>query len=134
MGAYDTVTLVDRTGLGGVDIIFDGAIIKFAKGQTEKAVPQVIAEWLFRVDQHKVHTTDGEYVQRFGIKDPPEDMVRSMGEEPDCSPITIDKTRVEGWDTDRFVLDRGEVRVRNVKQSPADFTNDATPGGFGKAR
>lgn len=132
---FDTVTLVDRAGLGGVDIIYDGQIIKFEKGQVEKPVPQILVEWLYRVDQQKVHTTDGEYVQRFGVKDPTEELIRNLGEVPDCSPIEIDKSRVEGWDTDRFALrDGGNVRTMQIGRNPADYASDATPGTFGKAR
>ena len=133
---FDTVTLVDRSGLGGVDIIYDGQIIKFEKGQVEKPVPQILVEWLYRVDQQKVHTTDGEYVQRFGVRNPPEELIKSLGEEPDCTPIQIDNSRVEGWDSDRFAIDRdpAKTQVKQLKRNPGDFGNDATAGGFARAR
>ena len=132
---FSYVTLVDRAGLGGVDIIFDGQVIKFEKGQVERPVPQILAEWLFRVDQQKVHTVDGEYVQRFGVKDPPESLLTAVGGSIDSSPIEIDKTRVEGWDTDRFAVDRPEqMKTIQLKRNPADYENTATPGGFGRQR
>lgn len=134
--AYDFVTLVDRTGLGGCEIIHDGFRVVFKRGQTERPVPQFLAEWLSRVDQQKVHTTDGEFVQRFGVKDPSEEFLRTVGD-MDCSPITVDKNRLEGWDVDQYAIDRdpAKTRVIELRRNPADFANVATPGStFGNER
>jgi hypothetical protein len=127
-------TIVDRTGKGGVDIVFDGQILTFKPGETIKPVPASLAAWLFRVDQHKVHTVDGEYVHRFGLKDASESLLRDIGVQ-DCSPIEIDTSRVEGWDTERYAPDRPDrMRTIPLKRNPADFANQATPGGYGTER
>ena len=130
----DYVTLVDRAGIGGVSVVYDGAYYVFKPGQTERPVPQNLAEWLFRVDQQKVHTTDGEFVQRFGLKDAPQEFLERIGGQPDSWPITIDNTRVEGWDTETYAQREGQTRVVQLKRNPADYANVATPGGFGIER
>jgi len=133
---FDYVTLVDRAGKGGCEIIYDGVRIVFKPGQTERPVPQFLAEWLMRVDQQKVHTTNGEYVQRFGVKNAPEELTRLIGE-VDCSPITIDGSRAEGWDTDSYAPDRGATRTVQLKRGPGDYANDAagmSGASYGKER
>lgn len=133
--AYEYVVLVDRTGKGGCEIIHDGYRIVFKPGQKERAVPCFLAEWLFRVDQHKVHTTTGEYVQRFGIKDAPEEILRTIGEQT-CEPITIDTNRAEGWDVDQYAeRDARHTAVVTLRPRPGDYANDATPStSFGNER
>jgi hypothetical protein len=128
------VILIDRAGIGDCNIMFDGALYQFKPGQTERPVPVALVDWLFRVDQQRVHTTDGEYVQRFGLKDPSEELVARLGGTPDSWPITIDNTRVEGWDTDTYAQREGKVKVLQLKRNPADYANVATPGGFGSER
>jgi hypothetical protein len=131
MYGFDTVTLVDRTGLGSTEIVFDGQRIVFKPGQTERVVPAFLAEWLSRVDQHRVHTTDGGWEHRFGFKN--ED-----GEVTDCSPIQIDKSKLEGWNVDAYAIDRDpeKVQYRELRRNPADFQNDAAASGgsFSKQR
>ena len=129
---YEFVILVDRTGLGGCEIIHDGIRVVFKPGQKERPVPQFLAEWLSRVDQQKVHTTDGEYVQRFGVRDAPEEFITRVGE-MDCSPITIDTQRLEGWDTGA-VGREGQMRPVQLKPRPSDYASDATKGSFGAER
>jgi hypothetical protein len=136
--SYDYVTLVDRATNDisrTREIIHDGFRVVLKPGQTERTVPQFLAEWLFRVDQQKVHTTDGEFICRFGIKDAPEEFVARVGDAvKDCSPIQIDTTRLEGWDTsyaDRF---SGEMKTIQLARRPQDYTNDAAGAvTFGKA-
>lgn len=128
---FEYVILVDRTGQGGVEIIHDGVRIVFKPGQKERPVPLFLAEWLARVDQHKVHTTDGDWVNRFGVRDAPQELINRVGE-LDCSPIKIDTTRMEGWNSDAYA-DRGDkVEVRQLKRHAQDYANVATPGSFGK--
>ena len=94
-------------------------------------MPLFLAEWLARVDQHKVHTTDGDWVNRFGVRDAPQELINRVGE-LDCSPIKIDTTRMEGWNSDAYA-DRGDkVEVRQLKRHAQDYANVATPGSFGK--
>lgn len=130
MYGFETVTLVDRTGLGNTEIVFDGQRVTFKRGQKERVVPRFLAEWLSRVDQHKVHTTDGEWAPRFGFKVDDEDVT-------DCSPIEIDKTKLEGWNVDAYAIDRDPEKtvIRELRRNPADFQNDAAPSGtFSKQR
>jgi hypothetical protein len=132
---YEFVNLVDRTGKGGCEIIHDGIRIVFKPGQKERPVPLFLAEWLARVDQQRVHTTGGEWVQRFGVRDAPDELTKRVGE-MDCSPIDIDTQRVEGWDTDA-APDRGEGQLRTIqlKRNPSDYANVAAGGGtFSKER
>lgn len=130
---FEIVNLVDRTGKGGCEIIFDGVRVPFKPGQKERPVPQFLAEWILSVDQHKVHTKDGEFVNRFAVKeDAPEDFRLRLGRAAcDTTPIEIDTDRLEGWDTDNSidVADRGTERVINLGKKRADFGNDAAPGG-----
>jgi len=124
---YEFVTLVDRTGKGGCEIIHDGVRCVFPMGRAERPVPRFLVEWLYRVDQQKVHTVTGEYVQRFGIKEPNDELAAILGPEAfDCSPIEIDKERLEGWDTDA-VPDRGPMKAINLGRQT--LTNDAPTGG-----
>lgn len=129
---FEIVTLVDRTLKGGCEIVFDGARVVFKPGQVERPVPQFLAEWVFRVDQHKVHTKDGDFVSRFALKeDAPDDFKARMGRAAcDTTPIEIDTDRLEGWDTDASpdAADRGATRVLNLKPQRADFASDAAPG------
>ena len=130
---FEYVILVDRSGLGGTEIIHDGVRIVFKPGQVERPVPLFLAAWLARVDQHKVHTTNGDWVSRFGVRDAPDELIRQVGE-MDCSPIKIDTTRMEGWNSDMYA-DRGDhVEVRQLKRQPQDYSNVATPGTFGRER
>ena len=130
---FDYVTLVDRTGQGGCEIIHDGQRIVFKPGQKERPVPLFLAQWLARVDQHKVHTTDGEWVSRFGVRDAPDELLKTVGE-MDASPIKLDTKRLEGWNVDAYSEDRGKVETRQLQRRPSDYANDATPGSFGKER
>lgn len=129
---FDFVTLVDRAMKGGCELIHDGVRIVFLPGQVERPVPQFFAEWLFRVDQGKVHTKDGEYVNRFAVRGAPADMAARLGRAAlDESPIEIDTDRSEGWDVDSSMsaADRGQTRVVNLKAQRADYANVAAQGG-----
>lgn len=99
--AFSYVTLVDRTGLGGTEIIYDGVRIVFKPGETEKTVPEFVAEWLLNVgSQGRVWTEAGEHVNRFAVKDASSQLAASVGPEAvDCSPIQLAQDRIEGWDT-----------------------------------
>jgi len=134
-GSYEFVTLVDRAGRGGFEITFNGRRIVFAPGVKERPVPQDVAEWVFRTDQQKVHTTDGEYVCRLGAKGAPDDFVARLGTAvKDCSPITIDTSRAEGWDSDTYSQREGNVEVRNIRRNPGDYANQGAGGSFGSER
>ena len=107
---FRTVTLVDRTGRGGTEIIFDGIRIVLPRGKSELTLPRYVAQWLFRTTQQMVWTADGRFVSRFGIKDIPEDLAAETGPEAgDCSAIELGSGRVEGWDTS--TVDRGATQT-----------------------
>lgn len=95
---YSAVTLVDRSGEGGTEFIFDGIRFVLKPGQTELIVPKFVAQWLLRSDNYKVWTTDGEFANRFAVKAPvPQDLVDACGpESADCSPITMRTDLLEG--------------------------------------
>lgn len=131
---FRSVTLVDRAGTGGAEIIFDGVRIVFPRGVTEKAVPVFVAEWLFRVTQQHVWTTDGQYICRFGLKDAPEDILALAGPEAqDCSPIQL-ADRVEGWDTSG--VDRSNTRTvaLNIPRSLTHERQGSLAGSFGERK
>ena len=135
--AYEYVTLVDRAATGGCEIVFDGHRIPFKPGQVERPVPQFLAEWIFRVDQHKVHTRDGQYVCRFALKDAPPDLLARVGlESADQTPIEIDGERIEGWDTESGTAERGNHEIRQIGRRPGDYQRLGAPAvaTFGKER
>ena len=133
--SYQYVTLVDRAMTGGCEIVHDGVRIPFKPGEIERPVPQFLAEWLFTVDQQKVHTTDGRFVNRFAVKDPPPELLQIDEHIGDMEPIEI-QHRAEGWDTDRYASDRGPTRVIQLQRRPEDHANlGASATGFsGKER
>jgi hypothetical protein len=128
--AYETVTLVDRVGTGGFEFVFDGKRFVLKPGKPKLSVPRFVAEWLFRVDQMKVHTQDGQYVHRFGIEDGPEDLAQTLGLEPlDCTPIVLQTDVVEGWDVAAADPERAKATTINLKPRPDDFKRQGGPGG-----
>lgn len=132
---FRTVTLIDRTGQGAVEIIYDGVRIPLPKGVTEKAVPRFVAAWLFRVGQQMVWTADGRYVNRFGIKDPSDDLVAELGVEVgDISPITIDTQRSEGWDTSGVDRSAHTVVTLNLPPVPLRERQGTREAAFGERK
>ena len=123
---YEAVTLVDRVGTGGVEFIFDGKRFVLKPGKTQLTVPRFVAEWVIgRSKQMHVHTTDGAYLCRFGIKDGPEDIIEVLGPEAlACDPITIDTTRVEGWDAEAQDPQRAKAKTLTLRPNPGDFKRD----------
>ena len=123
---YSVVTLVDRTGVGGTEFIFDGKRFGLKPGQTELAVPRFVAEWLLSVDQTKVWTTDGRFVSRFGVKDAPPDFLERLDPgAADTDLITIDGSRVEGWEAEATDPDRARATVLTAKDDPRLKKNPA---------
>mgnify|MGYP001557853463 CR=1 FL=1 len=113
--ALSYVTLVDRAGTGGTELIYDGVRIVFKPGETEKTVPEFVAEWLFTVTQGHVWTETGEFVNRFAVKDASQQMADILGPEAmDCSPIVLDHSRIEGWDTSSVDRSSHETLTLNV--------------------
>ena len=100
--------LVDRAAEGGFEIWHDGyPVVVFPKGQIEMTVWGDLLPHIFTHDHLKVHTKDGQYVSRVSIKGTVgtpaaelEQIAIEYGAEAlDESPIEIDRTRYEGWDT-----------------------------------
>lgn len=125
MSSYSAVPLklVDRTLQGGGEILFDGERISFSPGEVEKFVVRALVEFLYlRSEQQKVWTTNGEFVQRFAVENPPAHLVAALGPEVgDCSPITIDTKRVEGSDTSGFVRPDARMVVKNLSVPLSEF-------------
>ena len=98
------VTLVDRA-TNDLDrpreIFHDSESKVLAPGQREVTISQHLAGWLLRFSQqHHIHTTDGRFLCRFGLKDAPEDFLLHLGPEAaDCSPVERDLLVGEGWNT-----------------------------------
>jgi hypothetical protein len=142
--AQEYVTLVDRTG-GPGEFMFGGRPRVFkprvhgADSTTREArltVPLEIARWVLTNERQHVWTTDGVFVPRFTIKEGPEELLNELGEEAfDTSPITIDTSRAEGWNTD--TADRGATRTVPLRRQASDFAHQggALAGTFsGKER
>lgn len=110
---FETVTLVDRTGEGGTEIIYDAVRLVFPPGIDVKNVPRFVAQWLFQTQRHMVWTQDGQFVCRFGVKGATPEFAAELGPDAgDVSPIEVDRTRIEGWDTTG--VERADTRVTEV--------------------
>lgn len=134
--AYSIVTLIDRAATGGTEFIYDGKRITFRPGEIEKPVPQFVALWLFQQERMMVHTTEGAFVCRFAVKGGTDEFKAQVGPDAfDDTPIEIDQTRVEGWNTD--AAERGpKTEVITLKRTAADYQMGgvATAASFGKER
>lgn len=104
------VTIMDRTG-EQQEVKYDQVVYGFGKKATQ-VLPLEVASWLFRSQNplYWVHTTDGQYLRRYGVVDAPEDWLTETGEDViDTSPLTRDTTRKEGWDAEA-------VRIGGTKE------------------
>ena len=119
---FTVVTLVDRTGQGGGELIHDGIRLPI---KPEFHVPAFLARWLFgtHITQQRVHTTDGQYVCRLGIKDGPEELLSQLGAEAfDVSPIEVAPHVAEGWDTAAIDPARATtMRAQHITVPPAEL-------------
>jgi hypothetical protein len=135
---YSAVTLVDRTGQGGTEFIFDGIRFVFAPGQTEMTVPKFVAKWLLEGDRCKVWSAAGEFVPRYAVKGQPQDVQEIIDA---CGPEVADDTRLdlktgllEGsavaeldpakLDVRPITIPRSELRERQGSGSRAGFGNE----------
>jgi hypothetical protein len=112
------------------EFMFNSIAFVIAPGKSEISLNRDLAKWVYRDSEvMHVHTTDGRYLCRFGIKDAEEDFVRFLGDEClDCSPLEIDYADGEGWDHE--VVDRqGRVEIRKV----AGGIREARPGSEARA-
>jgi hypothetical protein len=129
------VTLIDRAG-GPGEFWFAGRPWTFTKSKPTRVVPIHVAMWLLVEHRNRVWTTDGQFVHRFTVKDGPESLLSELGEAAfDTSPIEIDTTRAEGWNTDE--ADRPDTRTIALKPRPGEFANQGAgqaPAFSGKER
>ena len=136
LNAMEYATLVDRTGRPS-EFVFDGRRYTFTGPKFTRTVPLYIAEWLFHNDRAAVWTDEGVRTCRYGIVDAPDTALATLGDAPfETDPITLDTTRVEGWDTDS-VGERGPLRTIQLRRNPADFAHQgatAAPTFSGKER
>ena len=120
------VTIIDRTG-ERKEFKFDQRVYAFGttkagQPKTEMVLDETIAGWLLRSNnpEHFVHTTEGEFVRRYGVVDAPEDWVTEIGVEVlETSPLTRDTTRLEGWDAEAADPLRAKATVLNLKTPAA---------------
>lgn len=111
---FEMVMLVDRTGVGGTELIYDGVRLVFPPNVVEKAIPRFVAQWLYQYPRYMVWTTDGRFVCRFGIKELAPGLAAEIGPDAgDVSPIEVDRTRTEGWDTSG--VERADTRVVELR-------------------
>lgn len=134
---YTPLILIDRACTGGFEFFFDGRPFTFKPGQVELTVYGDVARHLFQHEHTKVWTTDGEFVHRVAVKgaagfeDYAKKLAHALGEEiADQSPIEIDTTRIEGWDTTGIARGQGITETRNVNIPASELRGrDAAPGG-----
>ena len=131
---FAVCTLVDRTGAPSGEIIYDAIRVPI---KSEMHVPARLARWLFGNGrtQQRVHTTDGQYVCKLGIKDGPEELLALLGAEAfDCSPITVASGVAEGWDTAAIDPERATtMRAQEIRVPTEVFRErQGGRGGFTK--
>ena len=135
------VTIVDRTG-EAKEFKFDGQVYTFRywdkgvqKTRDTLVLPLEVASWLFGEyrSEHYIHTTDDQFVRRYGVVDAPEDWVATVGLDVlETAPLTRNLTRLEGWDA----AAGDPLRVKAVidttvnpslRRAPGDYANVGAP-------
>lgn len=125
---YEAVVLTDRTGKGGCEFRFDNRAFVFKPGKTDMIVPRFVAEWLFKYQKEMVHTRDGAFVCRFGIKDGPADLLELIGAHAfETDLIEIDEGLLEGWDAPSRAGEK--IQVKKLRTQPGDFAHQGAPRG-----
>jgi hypothetical protein len=135
------VTIIDRTGEHR-EFEYDKRPYTFVywdKGE-KKIRPQLVlpldvATWLFGEfrSAHYVHTTDGEYVRRYGVVDAPEDWVSTVGIDVlETTPLTRDTKRLGGWSADAGDPSRIQAVIDtkvnpSLKPRAGDYVNVGEP-------
>ena len=130
------VTILDRTG-EQQEIKYDQIVYSFGK-KTTLVLPLEVATWVLRSGAHLVHTTDGQYVRRYGVVDAPEDWVAELGLDVLVTDsLTRDITRLEGWDAEAVdPLRATTTKVLDLKTTAArpradDYVNLGATGRAG---
>jgi len=124
------VTIVDRTG-EQKEFKYDQIPYVFRPGKTTMVIPLEAATFLFTSQnpEHWVHTTDGQFLRRYGVTDAPEDWVNAVGMDVlETSPLTRDLGRAEGWNTEAVGLDPERAAVTNLartihREQAGDYVN-----------
>lgn len=133
------VTIIDRTG-EQQEFKHDQRIYAFGadragKRKTTMVIPDEVATWLFRDARPSVHTTDGEFVPRYGVVDAPEDWLSEIGPEVlETNALTRDVSRREGWDAEAVDPLRTRARAVDLNTTPnrpraGDYVNQGVPSG-----
>lgn len=135
------VTILDRTG-ESKGFKYDQQSYEFRywdKGKhltrDKLVLPLETATWLFGEfrSEHYIHTTDGDFVRRYGVVDAPEDWVSTVGIDVlETTPLMRDTTRLEGWDATagdpqnvKAVID---TKVNPaLRARPGDYVNVGAP-------
>lgn len=132
---HTPVLLTDRAGEGRYEVRFDGRAWVKPQGKTTWSLPSYVAVWLLKGDRGKVWTTDGQFVHRFGLAEPTDDLVGKLGHAVIITdPITIDTAAIEGWSLDGAEPRHGpgtEVRqVRGARMAQRDHLGGAARPAF----
>jgi len=136
------VTIIDRTG-EHKDFKYDQQSYSFAywdkgerKFREQLVLPLETATWLFSQSrsEHYIHTTEGDYVRRYGVVDAPEDWVTQVGLDVlDTTPLVRDPFRLGGWEAEAGEPSRIKA-VIDTKVNPAlrprtgDYVNQGAAG------
>lgn len=123
------VTIVDRTG-EQKEIKYDQRIYSFGKKSTQ-ILPLEVATWLFSSmnTTHFVHTTDGQFVRRYGVMDAPEDWVAEVGMDVlETTPLARDVSRLENWDTSQAGQQTEVIDLKTTpnRPQPGDYANQGS--------
>lgn len=95
---HTPVLLTDRAGDGRYEFLFDGRAWVKPQGKTQWSLPSYVAVWLLKGDRCKVWTTDKQFVHRFGLAEPTDELVGRLGHAVIITdPITPDPNVIERW-------------------------------------
>lgn len=124
---YEFVKLVNRTA-EPAEFIYDGVRFDF-KPNGSRTVPAFVAKHVYTTNHSKIHTTDGDYLYRFGIDldGCPEQLLGLLPAEAfETGAIERDTQAVEGWDTSGVP---GRVVTQPVRAVRSDYMNQGNAAG-----
>lgn len=127
------VTLIDRTTVGGDEIMYGGEPLVFkdeaGSPVLSRTVHRDFVVWLYRTDKRRVWTKDGEFAHRYAVENPPQWLIDHCGPEVgDTSPVEVDADRLEGWDTSGVSRDE-RTRILKVNVPVSDLRERHSSGG-----
>lgn len=116
----EVVKLVDRLCKGDDEITADGQQVKLGM---ETLVHRDFVHWMYRNDKRRVWAKDGGdgmWVHRYAVENPSQWLVDHCGPEVgDTSPIELDPTHIEGWDTSG--VDRSQTKFKPINVPPSEL-------------